>query len=73
LRGVARQVPLARLLIETDCPYLTPIPYRGQRNEPAHVIEVARCLAEIHELDMEVIGDLTSDNFRRLIGLVVEP
>jgi TatD DNase family protein len=66
LREAARQVPLARLLIETDCPFLTPIPYRGKRNEPAYVIEVARCLADIHELDIEVMGDLTSDNFHRL-------
>lgn len=66
LREVAKDVPLARLLIETDCPYLTPIPYRGKRNEPAYVVEVARCLAEIHELDTEVMGDLTSDNFSRL-------
>ena len=69
LREAARQVPLARLLIETDCPYLTPIPYRGKRNEPAYVVEVARCLAELHELDMEVMGDLTSDNFHRLFRL----
>jgi TatD DNase family protein len=69
LREAARQVPLARLLIETDCPYLTPIPYRGKRNEPAYVVKVARCLADLHELDMEVMGDLTSDNFHRLFGL----
>ena len=64
LRAVAREVPLERLLIETDCPYLTPIPYRGKRNEPAYVVEVARCLAGIHGLDVEEIGRVTSDNFR---------
>jgi len=63
LREVARQVPLNRLLIETDCPYLTPIPYRGKRNEPAYVVEVARCLAEIHGLDSDEIGRVTSENF----------
>ena len=46
LRRVAAEVPLDRLLIETDCPYLSPVPYRGKRNEPAYVVEVARCLAE---------------------------
>jgi TatD DNase family protein len=63
LRDVAREVPLERLLIETDCPYLTPIPYRGKRNEPAYVVEVARCLAQIHGVDIEEMGRLTSENF----------
>ena len=45
LRSVANAIPLDRLLIETDCPFLTPVPYRGKRNEPAYVVEVARCLA----------------------------
>ena len=64
LRSVARDVPLERLLIETDCPYLTPIPYRGKRNEPAYVVEVARCLAGIHGVGLDEIGRITSENFR---------
>jgi TatD DNase family protein len=69
LRDVAKQVPLDRLLIETDCPYLTPIPYRGKRNEPAYVVEVARCLAGIHNVELEEMGRITSDNFNRFFGL----
>ena len=69
LRAVAKEVPLDRLLIETDCPYLTPIPYRGKRNEPAYVVEVARCLAGIHNLDIEEMARITSDNFRRFFRL----
>ena len=69
LREVAKQVPLDRLLIETDCPYLTPIPHRGKRNEPAYVVEVARCLAGIHGLELEEIGRITSENFKRFFGL----
>jgi len=69
LRNVARQVPLDRLLIETDCPYLSPIPYRGKRNEPAFVVEVARCLAGIHDTSIEQMAQQTSDNFRRFFGL----
>ena len=63
LRAVAKQVPLDRLLIETDCPYLSPIPYRGKRNEPAYVVEVARCLAKLHGLEIEKLGHITEENF----------
>ena len=69
LRELAKQVPLDRLLIETDCPYLTPIPYRGKRNEPAYVVEVARCLAGLYGVDIEDIGRITSENFNRFFGL----
>lgn len=69
LRAVAKQVPLDRLLIETDCPYLTPIPYRGKRNEPAYVVEVARRLATLHGLDIEEMARITSENFNRFFGL----
>jgi TatD DNase family protein len=71
LRAVAKQVPLDRLLIETDCPYLAPIPYRGKRNEPAYVVEVARCLAGIHDISIEHMAQQTSDNFRRFFRLVI--
>ena len=63
LRAVAKEVPLNRLLIETDCPYLSPIPYRGKRNEPAYVVEVARCLAGLHGVDIEDIARITTENF----------
>jgi|SRR5882724_1122809 len=66
LREVARQLPLDRLMIETDCPYLTPVPFRGKRNEPARVVETARCLAELHGKELEEIGSTTSENFARL-------
>lgn len=69
LRIVAKQVPLDRLLIETDCPFLTPIPFRGKRNEPAYVVEVARCLAGLRELSLQEIGSITTENFRSLFKL----
>jgi TatD DNase family protein len=69
LRAVAKHVPLDRLLIETDCPYLSPIPYRGKRNEPAYVVEVARCLAGVHGVEIEAMAQQTSANFRRFFRL----
>jgi TatD DNase family protein len=69
LREVARNVPTDRLLIETDCPYLAPVPFRGRRNEPARVVEVARCLAELHEMETIEMGRLTANNFLRFFNL----
>ncbi len=69
LREAALAVPLDRLLIETDCPFLTPVPFRGRRNEPARVVEVARCLAELHGIETEEIGRMTTENFMRFFQL----
>jgi TatD DNase family protein len=63
LRDAARVVPLERLLIETDCPFLTPIPYRGKRNEPAYVVETARFLADFYEIELENLANRTTQNF----------
>ncbi|MBX5478209.1 MAG: TatD family hydrolase [Pyrinomonas methylaliphatogenes] len=72
LRAIAREVPLDRVLIETDSPYLAPVPYRGRRNEPAYVIEVARALAVVRGLSVEEIGRRTTENFTRLFRLHLE-
>ena len=73
LRDIAKTVPLDRLLIETDCPYLTPVPHRGQRNEPAYVSLVAGQLAQIFSSDptlsTDTIGRITTDNAKRLFKI----
>lgn len=69
LRDIARALPLDRLLVETDCPYLTPVPFRGKRNEPARVVETAKCLAKVKNVSLEEIGRATTDNFTRLFGV----
>ncbi|MGA6984114.1 MAG: TatD family hydrolase [Candidatus Sulfotelmatobacter sp.] len=69
IRDAAVEVPLDRMLIETDCPFLAPIPHRGKRNEPAFVIETARKLGELRGLTMEEIGDRTTRNFSTFFKL----
>ena len=69
LPDVVRQVPLERLLIETDSPYLAPVPMRGKRNEPAHVIHVARKAAELRQTSFDEFAAATTKNARNLFGL----
>jgi len=69
LKEVARRVPLERMLIETDSPYLAPVPHRGKRNEPAFVRHVAEEIARLRDVPVETIAKATSDNFFRLFGV----
>jgi TatD DNase family protein len=71
LREAARVVPLDKLLVETDCPFLTPIPYRGQRNEPARVADTARFLAEFYGVAFETLAKATTENFCRFFDLEI--
>jgi len=66
VRAVIKDVPLDRVILETDCPYLTPMPYRGRRNEPAYLPFVADALAELHALSREEIGATCEANALRL-------
>lgn len=69
LRDVAVKVPLDHVLVETDAPYLAPVPHRGQRNEPAYVAETARFLAELRGIPWEELASITTKNFERLFRL----
>jgi|ERR1700722_7010058 len=69
IRDAALEVPLDRMLIETDSPYLAPVPHRGKRNEPAFVLETARKLAELRGLSIEEVGEQTSRNFYKFFKL----
>ena len=69
LRDVAKQVPLDRVLIETDSPYLAPVPYRGKTNEPKYVPYVAKALSDVYDKSVEEIGMITAQNFENLLNL----
>jgi len=73
LRDIARVLPTDRLLVETDAPYLSPVPKRGRRNEPSYVAHTASVLAQTLELDEAEIGRITSDNFFRLFSKTGRP
>lgn len=70
IRDIAADVPIDRLLVETDAPYLAPTPYRGKRNEPSYVVETAKVLAETKGVSVEEIWQATTDNFFRLFNKV---
>ncbi len=69
LREVVAHVPLERMLVETDSPYLAPVPYRGKKNEPKYVVEVAQCIADIKGISFEQVVEQTAENFDRLFKL----
>jgi TatD DNase family protein len=69
LRETAAQQPLDRVLVETDSPYLSPVPLRGKRNEPAHVVHTAACLAGLLGIAVERLAEQTTHNARQLFGL----
>lgn len=73
LRAIASEVPLDRLLVETDAPYLAPVPHRGRRNEPAYVADTARVLAQVKGMSSETLAAATTENFHRLFTKVPRP
>ena len=73
VKEVAQKVPLDRLLVETDSPYLAPVPFRGKTNEPAYVKHVAEHIAELRGLSFEAVAAATTDNFFRLFAKIPRP
>ncbi len=73
VRAIAREAPLDRVIVETDCPYLAPVPHRGQRCEPMHVIDVEKAFLSLRGLSEEEGGALLADNFFRLFPTIARP
>ena len=73
LRGIARDMPMDRILVETDSPFLAPVPNRGKRNEPAFVVHTAEAVAKIKDVPVEELAQATTDNFYRLFSKATRP
>ena len=73
IQDVVKKVPLSSLLLETDCPYLTPIPFRGKRNEPAYIVHTAKKVAEIKGLSWEEVAAVTAQNTLNLFHIEASP
>ena len=73
IKDVAQKTPLDRILVETDAPYLAPVPYRGKQNQPAYVRHVAEEIARLRGVDFEVIAQASTDNFFRLFKTAIRP
>jgi TatD DNase family protein len=73
LRAIVRDLPLDRLLVETDAPYLAPVPYRGKRNEPAFVTATAAAVAALKGIEPEALAAATTENFFQLFAKATPP
>jgi TatD DNase family protein len=73
LKEVAKKMPLDRMLVETDAPYLAPVPYRGKSNQPAYVRYVAEHIAELRNTNVEAIAEATTDNYFKLFSSAKRP
>ena len=69
IREAARMTPADRLLLETDAPYLAPIPHRGKRNEPSYIVNTAQVIAQMRGISIEELAEQTTSNFEQVLGI----
>ena len=69
LKDILTKIPLGNIILETDSPYLTPVPYRGKRNEPAHIKDVALFLCQLYNVDLAPLENITNENIKRIFDI----
>ena len=69
VKEVVEKLPMEKILLETDCPYMTPVPFRGQRNEPKNVVYVADMISRIKNISIEEVAKITTKNAERVFGI----
>ena len=69
VREVVEKLPMEKILLETDCPYMTPVPFRGQRNEPKNVVYIADMISKIKNISIEEVAEITTKNAERVFGI----
>ena len=69
LKDVLAKIPLGNIILETDSPYLTPVPYRGRKNEPAHIKDIAMFLCQLYDVDLTTLENITNENIKRIFDI----
>ena len=66
LKDVLKEIPIENIVLETDSPYLTPVPFRGKQNNPSHILDIAKFISEVYDLSLEEVTKVTTDNVLKL-------
>ena len=69
IKEIIKNIPLEHIVLETDSPYLTPVPYRGKQNNPSHILDIAKFVAELKEVTLEELANMTNDNLERVLNI----
>lgn len=71
LKDTLKEIPIENIVLETDSPYLTPVPFRGKQNNPSHILDIAKFIGEIYDLSLEEVAKVTTDNVKKLYPKII--